>query len=78
MVHRYEEKYINTCIGRRETHAERRKELKIGNPVGRRAEVLDQEAQRAERQENLEGMGDMRRRMVLRERVAMAAADKQR
>ena len=46
--------------------------------MGRRAEVLDQEAQRAERQENLEGMGDMRRRMVLRERVAMAAADKQR
>ena len=71
-MHRYEERYINTWKG--QGHVERRLELKIGNPIGRRAEMLDRDAKRVE--EGM-GMGDMRRRMAERERLAMAAEDAQ-
>ena len=56
----------------------RRRELKIGNPIGRQAEKLDQEARGVERQENQAGMGRVRREMLETERAAMSAQDQRR
>ena len=74
-----ENSYEERCIAFQDAgHAERRRGLRIGNPIARRAEVLDREARRVERQEMLAGMGVLRRQMAARERAAMKAEDPRR
>ena len=60
---------------RGQNHVERRRELRIGNPIGRQAQELDWEAERVQRQQDHAGMGQMRRDMLSVERGAMQAAD---
>ena len=57
---------------------DRRRELAIGNPIGRQAEKLDQEARVVERQENQAGMGRVRKELLADERAAMSAEDQRR
>ena len=74
-MHSYTERCIETWHGM--CHAERRKSFKVGNPIGRRAEVLDREAKQVARQEGQAGMGILRRRMLSAERGAISAEDAQ-
>ena len=74
-----ENSYEERCIAIQNAgHSERRRGLRIGNPIARRAEVLHREARRVERQEMLAGMGVLRRKMAARERAAMKAEDPRR
>ena len=52
--------------------------VKVGNPIGRWAEVLDREAREVELQEMEAGMGTLRHSMLACERAAMYAEDKPR
>ena len=75
-MHSYTERWIATW--KDQGHAERRRGLKIGNPIGRQAEKLDQEARVVERQENQAGMGRVRKELLADERAAMSAEDQRR
>ena len=72
----YESKFVQIWVGK--LHVHRRRDLRIGNPIGRQAEHLDQEAERVERQENQAGMGRVRKELLAAERAAMSAEDQRR
>ena len=71
-MHSYTERWIATW--KDQGHAERRRGLKIGNPIGR--QERDREAQQVARQADQAGMGRVRREMLAAERGAMAAQDR--